>query len=190
MPVIVSMLRGVNLGSHNRVKMDALRELYASLGFKDVQTYVQSGNVVFRTDSRTGSRDLAGLAARIEDAIERKFGFRTDAILRTASELRKAIENNPFAGRRGLDPSKFLVTFLSSDPDAEARKKVLQIKTDPEELRIEGRELYMYFPNGMARPKLTWSQVAAKLKTSGTGRNWTTMQALLQLVENLEASPR
>lgn len=185
MPVVVSMLRGVNLGPHNRVKMDALRALYESLGFKDVRTYVQSGNVVFRADSR----DLARLARQIEDAIERKFGFRTDAILRTAAELRKTIERNPFAGRRNLEPSKFLVTVLAGDPDAEARKTVLQIKTDPEELRIEGRELYMYFPNGMARPKLTWSQVAAKLKTSGTGRNWTTVQALLEMAENLEPSP-
>lgn len=186
MPVIVSMLRGVNLGPHNRVKMDALRALYESLGFKDVQTYVQSGNVAFRTDVR----DLARLARQIEDAIEKQFGFRTDVILRTTAEIRKAIAKNPFAGRN-LEPNKFLVTFLAGDPDAEARKKVMQIKTDPEELRIEGRELYMYFPNGMARPKLTWSQVAAKLKTSGTGRNWTTVQALLEMAERLEAaSPR
>ena len=184
MPVIISMLRGVNLGPHNRVKMDALRALYESLGFNGVRTYVQSGNVVFRTDSR----DMARLATKIEDAIERKFGFRVDVIVRTTAEIRRAIANNPFAGRRNLEPDKFLVTFLAGDPDPEARKKVLQINTEPEELRVEGREIYMYFPNGMARPKLTWSQVATKLKTSGTGRNWTTVHALLAMAEKLESS--
>jgi len=184
-PVIISMLRGVNLGPHNRVKMEALRGLYESLGFRDVQTYVQSGNVVFRTEKR----DLTRLATEIEAAIEKKFGFHTDAILRTAEDMRKAIAKNPFAGRRNLEPNKFLVTFLAGNPDPEARKKVLQIKTDPEELRIEGREIYMYFPEGMARPKLTWSQVATKLKTSGTGRNWTTVQALLEMADGLESSP-
>ncbi len=80
MAVIISMLRGVNVGGHNKMKMDALRALYESLKLRDAQTYVQSGNVIFRTDER----DMARLAKRIEDGIERKFGFRPDVILRTA----------------------------------------------------------------------------------------------------------
>lgn len=183
MLVIVSMLRGVNLGPHHRIKMDALRALYESLGFSDVQSFIQSGNVIFKT----GTRDLARLASEIGNAIEREFGFRADVMLRTTAQLRKVIEKNPFAGRN-LDLSKFLVTFLAAEPEADARKKVLQIKIDPEELQIEGREIYMYFPNGVARPKLTWSQVATKLKTSGTARNWTTVQALLAMAEKLECS--
>ncbi len=186
MPVIVSMLRGVNLGPHHRVKMEALRALYESLGFTDVQTYVQSGNVVFRTKSR----DLAGVARQIEEAIERKFGFHADVLVRTTPELRKVVERNPFSARRDLDPSKFLITFLTVEPEPEARRKVLEIKTDPDELRLEGREIYLYYPNGPARPKITWSQFAAKLKASGTGRNWTTVQALLEIAEKLEPSPR
>ena len=177
------MLRGVNLGPHHRVKMDALRALYESLGFTGVQTYVQSGNVVFRTKAR----DLAAVAAQIENAIERKFGFRADTIVRTAAEMRRTIERNPFAPR-DLEPDKFLVTFLAGEPDPEGRKKLLQMKTDPEEVRIEGREVYMYYPGGLARPKLSWMQVAKLLKTSGTGRNWNTVAALLEMAEKLEAS--
>src|ERR1019366_2567195 len=132
MAVIISMLRAVNVGAHHRIKMDALRALYEPLELRDPQTYVQSGNVVFRTDKR----DLVALAKRIEDAIERGFGFRPTVILRTSGELRDAIARNPFAKRSGIEPSRLLVYFLASDPGAEIRNKVLSLKTEPEELRM------------------------------------------------------
>lgn len=185
MPVMVSMLRGVNLGPHHRIKMDVLRALYESLGLKDVRTYVQSGNVVFRT----AGRNEAALARKLEEAIESKFGFRAEVLLRTTAEMRGVIGKNPFAGRPNVDPSKLLVTFLAHVPESEARAKVLQIKIDPDELHIVGREVYIYFVGGLARPKLPWTQVAAKLKTAGTGRNWNTVEALLEMAESLESAP-
>src|SRR2546422_8030613 len=165
MPVVISMLRGVNVGAHNRIKMDALRTLYASLGLRDPQTYVQSGNVIFATDAR----DLVRLARHIENAIEQRFGFRPGVILRTTSDLRDVIARNPFAKRRGIEPSKLLVTFLAEDPGAEARDKVRSIKADPEELRVEGSELYIYFHNGIGRAKLSLVAIERALKTPGTG---------------------
>jgi uncharacterized protein (DUF1697 family) len=183
MPVIVSMLRGVNVGGRNQIKMETLRALYESLGLEDPRTYVQSGNVVFRTKER----NLSALAKRIEDAVEQSFGFRPAVIIRTTSELRGAIARNPFARRRGIDPSKFLVTFLASAPTAEARDQVLKIKADPEELFVDGREVYIYFPNGLARPKLAWSTIAKMLGTSGTARNWNSVTKLLEIAEQLEA---
>jgi uncharacterized protein (DUF1697 family) len=184
MAVAISMLRGVNVGGHNKIKMDALRALYESLKLRDPQTYIQSGNVIFRTEER----DLVQLAKRVENAIERSFGFRPDVIVRTSSELREVIARNPFAKRRGIEPSKLLVIFLASDPSPEARDKILMIKTDPEELRIDGRELYIYYPNGMARPKLSWTVIERVLKTSGTGRNWNSVMKLLDMAESLEVS--
>jgi uncharacterized protein (DUF1697 family) len=178
------MLRGVNVGGHNKIKMEALRALYESMKLREAQTYVQSGNVIFRTDER----DIALLTKRIEDGIERKFGFRPNVILRTAAEMREVIARNPFAKRRGIEPSKLLVTFLGSDPGAEAREKILQIKCDPEELRIEGRELYIYFPNGIGRSKLSWAGLEKTLKTPGTARNWNSVTKMLEMAENLEAS--
>ena len=89
--------------------------------------------------------------------------------------------------RRGIEPGKLLVTFLAGDPAVEAREKVLKIKTDPEELSISGRELYIYYPNGMGRSKLSWIAVANALKTSGTGRNWNSVTKLLEIAEKLEA---
>ena len=184
MPVIISMLRGVNVGGHNMIKMDALRALYQSLKLCDAQTYVQSGNVIFKT----GERDLALLAKRIQNGIERTFACRPDIILRTTAELREAIARNPFAKRRGIEPRKFLVLFLAAEPGNAAREQVLKIKCEPEELRLNGRELYIYYPNGIARPKLPWATLERMLKTPGTARNWNSVTKLLEMAENLEAS--
>src|ERR1700676_2326577 len=182
MAVLVSMLRGVNVGGHNKVSMGELRSLYESLGLQDAQTYVQSGNVVFRTKER----NLAVLAKRIAEAIERRFGFRVDVIVRTPSELRDVIARNPFAKRRAVDPGKLLVTFLANHPSAQARDQVLKINTDPEELHIDGREVYIYFPNGMGRSKLSWPTIGKKLGTTGTGRNWNSVTKLLEIAEQIE----
>jgi uncharacterized protein (DUF1697 family) len=183
MSVVISLLRGVNLGSHNKVKMDALRGLYLSLGMQNVQTHVQSGNVVFRTKER----ELARLARLIEDRIEKKFGFRTDVILRTPSELRGVIARNPFGRRRDIDPSKLLVSFLATDPSAEALEKVSNLDTQPDELYVDGREFYIYFVSSMARPKISWIAIAKMLKTPGTGRNRNTVRKLLGMAEKLGA---
>ena len=185
MTVVISLLRGVNLASYNRIDMSALRALYESLGLRDAQTYVQSGNVIFRAEAR----DVHGLPARIEKEIDRRFGIRTDIILRTSSELRDVVARNPFAGRRDMDPRKLLVTFLAGDPDAEGRKKVLAIKAEPEEFYIDGREVYIYYANGLARPKLSWSAIAKSLKTPGTGRNWNSVTRMLEMAQRLEDSP-
>jgi uncharacterized protein (DUF1697 family) len=184
MAVIVSMLRGVNLGPHNRVKMEELRALYESLKLHEPQTYVQSGNVIFKTDER----DLLKLTKRIEGAIEKKFGFQSDVVLRSTAELRDVIARNPFAKRRGIEPSKLLVTFLAGDPGEQARIAVRAIKCAPEELFIDGREVYIYFPNGMARPKLSWPTIPKILKVSGTARNWNSVTKMLEMAEKREAA--
>jgi uncharacterized protein (DUF1697 family) len=183
MAAIISMLRGVNLG-RRRVKMDALRALFESLGLREVQTFVQSGNVVFRSERK----DLAALTKKIESAVERKFRFHSDVILRTASEMREVIERNPLAKRSDLEPNKFLVWFLVSDPGQETRKKVQAINTEPEVLFIDGREVFIYFPNGMARPKMKWPAIEKILAVRGTGRNWNTVNKLLEMAEKLEAA--
>jgi uncharacterized protein (DUF1697 family) len=184
MPAVISMLRGINVGAHNRIKMDALRAVYESLGLRDVQTYVQSGNVIFSTKEKARTK----LRTRIETAIHKKFGFRPDVILRSVSEMRDAIARNPFAGRRDIEPSKLLVTFLAEKPDGRAQQMIREIKAHPEELHLDGRELYVYFPNGMARPTLSWATLGKSLNTTGTGRNWNSVVKLLEMAEKLEAS--
>jgi uncharacterized protein (DUF1697 family) len=181
MPVLISLLRGVNVGGHHKVKMDDLRALYESLGFEDVQTYINSGNVLFRT----GGRDLVRLRKRIEDAIESACGFRSDVVLRTPADLRGVIERNPFAARPDIDGSKLAIHFLAAEPSAEARKQTAAIDCAPEELHVGERELYIYYTNGMARPKLSLPALEKTLQTLGTSRNWNTVRKLLELSENL-----
>jgi uncharacterized protein (DUF1697 family) len=184
MTVIISLLRGVNVGGHNKIKMDALRNLYESLGLQGAQTYVQSGNVVFRTKEQ----DLSRLAKRIEGALGKQFAVRADVVLRTSSELRGVISRNPFAKRRELDPKKLLVAFFKEKPNAECLQNALKIKTAPEELCIDGGVAYIYFPNGMARPKMSWPAIERALKDTSTGRNWNTVTKLFELAQALETS--
>jgi uncharacterized protein (DUF1697 family) len=180
----VAMLRGVNLAGHQMIKMPALKTLCTSLGLRDVQTYIQSGNIIFREDKE----DPSALARRLEAKIESEFGFRPAVIVRTASELRKVIAKNPFAGRAGIEPSRLLVVFMDSVPTKQAREKVLAIPCEPEELHIHGRELYIYYPNGMARPKVPVVRLEKALQCSSTGRNLNTVNKLLAMAEALEGS--
>lgn len=182
MPVLISMLRGVNLGGHNKIKMDALRALYESLNFEDPRTFIQSGNVIFRTKEKAAP----ALAKKIQNAIERKFGFRPEVILRTTEELRKAIAETPFSPSRNLEPGRILVTFLATEPGAEAHTTLGTLKSYPEELHLRGRELYIYFPNGAGKSKLPWSKVEKLVQTTGTARNWNSVTKMLAMAEEME----
>lgn len=183
MTAIISMLRGVNVGGHNKISMGELRVLCETLGLEEPKTFIQSGNVVFRSKER----DLSKVAKRMEDAIERKFGFRPGVILRTSGEMKQVILKNPFAKRRGIEPAKLVVTFLATIPDPPTREKLEKIEANPEEVRIEGRDLYIYFPDGQGRSKLA-PVLGRILKNTGTARNWNTVTKLLQMAEELEAS--
>jgi uncharacterized protein (DUF1697 family) len=183
MPVLISMLRGVNVGGHNKTKMDALRALYESLKLEDPRTYVQSGNVIFRTKEKSSP----ALATKIQDAIELKVGFRPAVILRTTDELRSAIAATPFVANRKLEPGKILVTFLSDEPGSDINAALLGLKDYPEEIHLKGRELYIYFPDGAGKSKLPWSQVEKLLKTTGTARNWNSVTKMLAMAEEMEA---
>jgi uncharacterized protein (DUF1697 family) len=182
--VVVSLLRGINLGPHHRIPMDALRVLYESLGLRDVRTHIVSGNVIFRTQVRS----LDPLAKRVEEAIEKTFGFRAEVMLRTPEQLREVLARNPFAERTGIEPAKLAVLFLARDPGPEARRKVLALKVGPEEMFMEGRELYIYYPNGMGQSKLLPALLDRNLGTPSTARNWNTVTRLLALAEELEAN--
>lgn len=184
MPVFISMLRGVNVVRHNRIKMDALRAVYQSLKLENPRTYVQSGNVIFRTRERNAVQ----LAKKIQEAIARRFGFRPDVILRTPEDFRRVIAANPFARRQDIDPGKLLVTFLAVEPGAEGRARLLAVKPDPEELHLIGREIYIYFPNGAGRSKLQWAALGEKLGTPGTARNWNSVVSMLEIAEETAAS--
>lgn len=184
MPVMVCMLRGVNLGGHKLIKMESLRELCHSLHLRDARTYIQSGNVVFATDERDPKR----LSECLEEAIEQQFGFRPRVLVRTTAELRSAIARNPFAGRDNIEPGKLLVNFLAEKPSMAAKKNLEALDITPDELRVTGREMFIYFPKGQGQATLKWPPVDRILNQPYTGRNWNTVNKLLSMAEELEAS--
>jgi len=168
----VAFVRGVNVGGNKMLSSAALKAACESLGCADVKTYLNSGNVVFRAKTANPKK--------IEDAI-RAAGVDARVIVRTAAELRAAIDANPFPAEAERDPSHLLIHFLSGPLEAKALA-LLKAYDGPESMKAAGRELYVYYPEGMARTKLTQILTEKKLGVAATGRNWNTVNALLGLV--------
>ncbi|MBS1854443.1 MAG: DUF1697 domain-containing protein [Acidobacteria bacterium] len=182
--VMISLLRGVNMGPHHRIRMEALREVYGSLGFAGARTLLASGNVLFHV----GAREKARAGARIKDAIDAAFGFRVAVMLRTAAEMRAVVAASPFAARPGIDPAKLAVTFLAAAPDPAARARLAAIAGVPEEVHAGERELYVYYPNGFSQAQLADKMLRQALGGMvTTSRNWNTVEKLVALAAEMEA---
>lgn len=178
MPRLVVLLRGINLGSHNRIAMPKLREVLEGAGFDDVQTYVQSGNVVL--SSRASP---ATVARRCERLIADELGLEIDAVARARNELATVVRRNPL-GAVAKDPKRYQVSFLDRKPDAAVVRKLKGAVVPPEEFVAIGRELYAWHPSGVARSKL-WALLAGRgLGVTATARNWTTVTKLLELADD------
>lgn len=173
MTTFVSLLRGINVGGHKKIRMADLRALYEGLGFKKVQSFIQSGNVVF--DSSV--EEAGTLSKQIEAAIQREFSFEVPVMIRTLGELRQVVERCPF-GPIDIDKdgTRVLVTFLSGKP-AEAGRDWLE----SEKLVIVGREAYVHFPDGVGKSKLSMARLEKKLGVAATGRNWKTVLRLVEM---------
>ena len=183
MTAVLSLLRGVNVGGHNSIKMAELVDLYRSLRLANPRSHIQSGNVLFCTPGK----DLEGLAGRIPAAIEKRFGVRCEVVLRTTSELQQVIDCNPFASRPEMPPNKLHVHFLSAEPGPDAVTRLKALPPTPEELHLIGRELYIYYPNGAGQSKLSQTLDRA-LKVPGTARNWNTVTRLNELLSTHSSS--
>ena len=172
----VALLRGINLGARNKVAMPRLRELVAGLDGRDVQTYVQSGNVVFKSGRSAGE-----LQGAIERTIERELGLTVTVLLRTKAQLMKVAGGNPFADGKH-PPTTLHVTFLSEPPQ---RRRVRELDPGPfapDEFAVKAREVYLHCPNGYGRSKLTNAFFEKRLGVAATTRNWRTVTALVELV--------
>jgi uncharacterized protein (DUF1697 family) len=179
MTACVSLFRGINVGGHHHIRMDELKGLHEALGLKDVLPYIQSGNVVFTSDDA----DVARLRGQIEDGFEQKFGFHVEVFVRTSAELKAIIEQNPFQSQQSKESKWVVVMFLAARPDDTAQEDLLKSYVGPEEFFITGKELYIYYTNGIGRSKLSNSLIEKKLKTVGTARNWNTILQLQQLIQ-------
>src|SRR5215469_3934367 len=163
----VSLFRGINVGGNQIVRLAALKELHASLGLHDVQTYIQSGNVVFTGDTS----DVAQIQRDIEDGFAETFGFRVKVMVCSAAELNAIIENNPFQNQLERESNRIIALFLESDPSSTALEDIQKTYAGPEEIHIIGKETFIYYPEGMGRSKLSNVFLEKKLKTAGTARN-------------------
>jgi uncharacterized protein (DUF1697 family) len=180
MPVYVSMLRGINVGGHKRIKMDALRTSCEALGLAQVKTYIQSGNIVFKA----GKVSTSSLSRKVEDKILAEFGFSVSVLTRTAQEIGAAIANNPFLKQKGIDAEKLHVMFLSATPAPAALKKLAELTAAPEQTCCLGKEIYFYLPNGMAQSIWMKTPLDRVLQVITTTRNWRTVNQLAQMCQD------
>jgi uncharacterized protein (DUF1697 family) len=171
----VALLRGVNLGSRNKVLMADLRELFSDLGAVDVATYVQSGNVVFRS---SGERD--DLPRAIEDEIRSRLGLDVTVVLRSKAELARLVAGNPFADQ-ATDATKLHVTFLAEPPERDRLGALEKMRFEPDEFRVTPEAVYLHCPNGYGRSKLSNAFFEKQLGVAATTRNWRTVTALAEL---------
>ncbi len=168
-----ALLRGINVGGHRKVPMAELREVMSGLGWSDVRTYLQSGNAVFRTrDPEPGPA--------LERAVEERFGFEVRCLVRTAKELREIAAACPLPVDR-LDSAKVLVLFLEEEPAGDHFAGLDPQRFAPDEFHVVGRAVYCWFPDGMGRSNLPAALEAVRPKLTMTGRNWRTVQRLIEL---------
>lgn len=179
MKTYISILRGINVSGQKLIKMDALKKAYEDLGFKNVHTYIQSGNVIFQTEEK-------GLEQKISGQIQKQFGFEVPVIILTIDDLKQIIGNNPYKEDDTKDISYLYVTILSSgsvNPDTEpARLKQLP----GEEFIVTENAVYLYCPNGYGKTKLTNTFWESFLKVKATTRNWKTTNELLRIAESIK----
>jgi len=173
----ISLLRGINVSGKNKIRMTDLRDLYASLGFAQVETYLQSGNVVFEA----GETDGTVLSQQIEAAIVRAWGFDVAVLMRRPADIARIIENNPFLTERGEDPARQYVTFLHAAPGDIDASGLDGTEGGGDEYVVGEREVFVFCPNGYGRTKLSNTFFERKLKIQATTRNWKTVNALHQM---------
>ena len=174
--VNIALLRGINVGGKNKLPMKELAALFVEAACEEVRTYIQSGNVVFRT----GSADADEISSIIGASILDRFGFRVPVIVRTAGELEGIAQGNPFV-KAGAETDRLHVMFLAERPDSASVGALDPARSPGDEFVVVGREIYLHCPNGVARSKLTNSYFDSKLSTTSTSRNWRTVGKLLEL---------
>jgi len=181
MSTYISILRGINVSGHNMIKMDVVRQLYSELGFSDIQTFIQSGNVIFSSISSNTNQLEGAISKELHD----NFGFDIPVLVLTPEELKTALNNNPFINDPIKDPAFMHLTFLSNLPDRSLIEKIPSNFFLPDEYFISGKTIYLYCPHGYGKTKLNNSFFENKLKLTATTRNLNTSNELLKLAEKI-----
>jgi uncharacterized protein (DUF1697 family) len=175
MTTYVALLRGVNIGGHKLVAMADLRALCTDVGFTDVQSLLQSGNLIFRSRPRAPG----ALERLLEAETSSRLGLDTRFFVRTAEEWKAIVRDNPFPAQAERDPAHLAVLFLKDAPEGQTVDALHAAIRGPELVRAHARELYAVYPAGIGRSTLTATLIERMLATRVTGRNWNTVLKLL-----------
>ena len=173
----IAILRGINVSGHKLIKMQDLKNLLVELNFSNVNTYIQSGNVVFQCKKT----DTKKLSKQIEEAVQKKYEFEVPVITRTIAEFITAANANPFLKQNNIELEKLHLTFLSDIPDKAIAAKIADLDYYPDKFYIVNREIYLYCPNGYGNTKLNNNFFEKKLETSATTRNLKTITELITI---------
>jgi uncharacterized protein (DUF1697 family) len=182
MQTYISVLRGINVSGHRIIKMDALKQSYAELGFTNIHTYIQSGNVVFQL-KKSGTLKIESM---IKNKILDVYGFDVPVIVKEFMDLNNVIKNNPFLDIKNVDLSMLHVTFLSAIPEKSVFNKLKEVDYSPDKFIIVDDIVYLYFPGGYGNTKLNNNFFENKLKVIATNRNWKTVNELYKIAGNIK----
>ncbi len=175
----VVLLRAINLGSHNKVPMPALRAALSEAGFQGVRSYVQSGNLVFRSPHRSPRR----VAHAVHDLVDRQFGVDAPVVVRTPAQLTATIAANPFPDAAEDRPKLLHVSFLAEEPSPEGVQALLAEPLATDTCRVVGQDLFIDYTDGVHGSKLTPNFLSRRLGVEGTARNWRTVLAIADLCQ-------
>ena len=173
----IALLRAINVGGAKPIGMADLRGFFGELGCEDVRSLLQTGNIVFRSGAKTGT----ALERLLESEAEQRLGLSTAFFVRSASEWGAIVARNPFPKQAAADPAHLLVMFLKGAPPASSEKTLQAAIQGPEIVVLVDKQLYVVYPAGIGRSKLTNKLIESKLGTSSTGRNWNTVLRIAEL---------
>lgn len=177
MNIFIALLRGINVSGKNKIKMVELKQLFSDIGFSEITTYIQSGNVIFSSEELNTSK----LENKLVTEIRNKFGHSIKVLVLKKKELETAFKSNPFINKTDFDFKKTCATFLDKIPTEEGIEKVKLLAAKDELLIFKNKTIYLYCPNGFGRTKLSNNNIENKLKVSATSRNWNTITKLVEL---------
>ncbi len=180
MHTFIALLRGINVSGKNIIKMADLRQFLEELNFKNIITYIQSGNIIF--DSKISN--IGKLEKSITEKINEHYGFNVEVIVITPTEIEYVLNNNVYANDNKKDPKRIYITFLQMLPTKENIENLKSIDHLPEEFIIDGKIIFGYSPNGLGNAKVNNNYIQKKLKVSATSRNWQTINKLFELTQN------
>jgi uncharacterized protein (DUF1697 family) len=174
----IALLRGINVSGHKTILMDDLKALFEKMNFGEVKTYIQSGNIVFKTGENLTDAELA---QRIQQSITGRYNFFVPVFIRSGEEMAKTLAENPFLKEKDINPDWLHVTFLSDSPRQSDREAISKYDFSPDRFYLVRNEAYLYCPQGYGNTKISNLFFENRLKVSATTRNWKTVIKLVDL---------